>query len=96
MWIDNLSAKDVQKKDYRKIMKRQLLTIYNDMLTLALTPTRKTRIMYQSNQNHTQFTRHLKTLLDCGLLETNSDTYQTAQKGIRFIRLMTEIEDLLK
>ena len=77
-------------------MKRQLLAIYNDMLTLALTPTCKTRIMYQSNQNHTQFTKHLKTLLDCELLETNSDIYQTTKKGIRFIELMAEIEELLK
>ena len=77
-------------------MKRQLLTIYSIMLQLALTPTCKTKIMYQTNQNHTQFTRHLKTLLDCRLLETNSDTYQTTKKGIRFIELMAEIEDLLQ
>ena len=77
-------------------MKRQLLSIYKEMLAVAQTPTLKTRIMYKTNQSYTQYKKHLDELLRLGLIVNNSDTYQTTQKGIKFIELMSEIEALLR
>ena len=73
---------------------RNRLDIVRDMLVIAITKVRKTRIMYQANLNYVQLETYMKTLLDKGLLaREGGSSYLTTEKGQEFLRLYTEYLD---
>jgi predicted transcriptional regulator len=70
---------------------RDRLDIVRDMLSIASTKVRKTRIMYQANMNYAQVEKYLKTLLEEGLLERDGGScYLTTGKGKEFLRVYAD------
>jgi len=67
---------------------RNKLDIVRDMLAVASTGTKKTRIMYQANLNFVQVEKYLNTLLDGGLLmrDNGGTIYLTTEKGKEFLK----------
>lgn len=70
---------------------RDRLNIVRDMLAIASSKARKTRIMYQANMNHEQVEKYLKTLLEEGLLERDGGPcYMITRKGREFLRVYAD------
>jgi predicted transcriptional regulator len=72
---------------------RDKLDIVRDMLAIASTKVRKTRIMYQANLNYVQMEKYLKVLLEEGLLARDVDDgscYLITKKGKEFLRVYSE------
>lgn len=68
-----------------KPQRRSRLDIIADILRVALNPTLKTRIMYACNLSFKQTHYYLPLLVESGLLQQNSATYQTTEKGKGFL-----------
>ena len=74
----------------QKSVNRNRLDIVRDMLAIASTKVKKTRIMYQANLSFLQVEKYMKTLLDEGLLTRDGNggtSYLTTEKGKEFLRL---------
>jgi predicted transcriptional regulator len=72
---------------------RNKLDIVRDMLAIASTKVKKTRIMYQANLNYVQMEKYLKVLLDEGLLARDGDDgslYLITKKGREFLRVYAD------
>lgn len=70
---------------------RDRLDIVRDMLAIASSKVRKTRIMYQANMNYVQVEKYLKTLLEEGLLERDGGScYLITRKGKEFLRVYAD------
>ena len=71
---------------------RNKLDIVRDMLAIASTKAKKTKIMYQANLNYVQVEKYMKTLLDEELLACDGDGnggsfYIITDKGQEFLKL---------
>jgi len=77
-------------------MKRQRIEIMAQILAFCIHATRKTRIMYKNNLNHAQLKDYLTLLTSRHLLERNSDTYMTTEKGQRFLEAFAQLKDVLE
>jgi predicted transcriptional regulator len=70
---------------------RDRLDIVRDMLAIASSKVRKTKIMYQANMNYAQVEKYLKTLLEEGLLERDGGScYLITRKGREFLRVYAD------
>jgi predicted transcriptional regulator len=72
---------------------RDKLDIVRDMLAIASTKVKKTRIMYQANLNYLQMEKYLKLLLEEGLLAPDGDDgscYLITEKGKEFLRVYAD------
>ncbi len=72
-------------------MKRQRIEIMAQILAFCKHAKRKTRIMYKNNLNYAQLKDYLALLTSRYLLERNSDTYVTTEKGQRFLEVFTQL-----
>jgi len=52
--------------------------------------------MYKNNLNHAQLKDYLTLLTSRHLLERNSDTYMTTEKGQRFLEAFAQLKDVLE
>ena len=67
---------------------RHSLDIVRDILFVASTSVRKTRIMYQANLSYVQVKKYLHDLLEQGLLKHDEDScYLVTKKGLEFLEL---------
>ena len=67
---------------------RHSLDIVRDILFVASTSVRKTRIMYQANLSYVQVKKYLHDLLEQGLLKHDEDScYLVTDKGVEFLEL---------
>jgi len=78
------------------MQRRTSLDIFTCILTVAHKGAKKTRIQYRCNLSHKQTGKHLNTLLESKLLETQSQTYVTTEKGHKFLKVYGELKELLK
>ena len=70
------------------------LDIFAAMLRAAGEETVKTRIMHTAYVSSNQMQEYLDILLEGGLIETrNGSSYQTTEKGRRFLTIYHELED---
>lgn len=76
-------------------MKRQTYTILSEMLFVALTEIQKTRLAYSCKIRHEMCDKNITILLKNGLLEKKEDRFHTTKKGLQFIKIYQELEDLL-
>lgn len=58
----------------------------------------KTQIMYRAFLAHKQLEEHLLFLIEKGLLhyDGNTRTYGTTEKGLQFLKICNNIEDMIK
>jgi predicted transcriptional regulator len=58
----------------------------------------KTQIMYRAFLAHKQLEEHLLFLIEKGLLhyDGNTRTYRTTEKGLQFLKICNNIEELIK
>jgi predicted transcriptional regulator len=75
--------------------KRGRLEIMAEILCYCNQQKTKTNIMYKVNLNYLQLKKHLKSLTSQGLLTTNKNEYATTQKGLRFLELFSQLNDIL-
>ena len=67
---------------------RTSLDIVRDMLVVASTGVRKTKIMYKASLNYVQVQKYLRDLLKHGLLKHDGDScYSITDKGLEFLEL---------
>ena len=70
--------------------RRHRWDIWAELLTLTLKSESKAKFRYQANLNHSQFEKHLKTLIALGLLEEkanpNISAVKTTRKGKQWLR----------
>ena len=79
--------------------KRQTYDIYADILTQALKPSRKTRIMYKSNLGYNQLMKYLSTLLEKGFIEIKYNphrVFQTTEEGKEWLHVYQQLTILLR
>lgn len=70
------------------------LDIFAAMLRAAEEEAVKTRIMHMAFVSSNQMQEYLDLLLEGGLIETrNGSSYQTTEKGRRFLAVYQELED---
>lgn len=78
--------------------KRGWVNIYIDILESALTPKKKTRLMYKSNLNFVQFNAYFYDFLRKGLLEVvdvaGNPTYATTERGRTLLGVLKQAERL--
>jgi len=69
-------------------LKRNNLDIIYDILHVAQSGARKTKIVYGANLNFHLATKYLSNLIDNGLIEVHKGSiiYKTTEKGLEFIR----------
>lgn len=60
--------------------------------------TTKTKIMYSALLSYNQLKEHLTLLTEKDLLRYNKDTqtFKTTEKGLRFLQLYNQIDDIIK
>ena len=60
--------------------------------------TKKIKIMHKANLNYKQSKEHLMFLIDEDLLHYDEDaqTFKTTEKGIRFLQIYCQIDDMIK
>src|SRR5215207_7173124 len=58
----------------------------------------KTKIMYRALLSYNQLKEHLMLLTEKDLLRYNKDTqtFKTTEKGLRFLQLYNQIDDIIK
>ena len=73
---------------------RSRTDIVCQILQTANGGTTKTRIMYGAYLSYAQLKEYLGTLIENGLVEfeSESNTYRTSPKGLRFIQMYEKIE----
>lgn len=76
---------------------RTRIEIIYEMLSVCLTPTSKTHIMYRCNMSLEQLNRYLDLLVSSILLRHSPKErkYQTTEKGKEFIKQYEHLKDLL-
>ncbi len=80
--------------DGRERMRRNQFEIIAEILQIAKSGAKKTRIMYQCNLSHRMTSQLLNLLLGTGLLRTGN-SYHTTEKGLQFLQAYQSIETLL-
>jgi predicted transcriptional regulator len=74
---------------------RTSLDIVRDMLVVASTGVRKTKIMYQANLSYSQVKKYLRDLLNQGLLKHDGNSfYLITKKGLEFLELYDNYAEL--
>lgn len=68
----------------------------SQIMTLCRKPSRKTRIMYQTNLSYVQLKTYLAFLSAQGLIARDSDEFQTTSKGQRFLEAYSSLKTLLE
>ena len=76
------------------------MKIVADILVVALNGANKTRIMYRANLNFLRFNRYFSELMDKGLIaeKNTSDgrvVYRTTKKGRRFLKIISDAEEII-
>jgi predicted transcriptional regulator len=72
------------------------IDILAEMLRAAQGGALKTRIMHMAFVSSNQIQEYLDFLLDCGLIDIrDGSSYQTTERGKRFLRLYQELEDAM-
>lgn len=71
-----------------------------DILEVALTPSKKMRIMYRSNLNFARFNRYFYDLLKKGFLEEINDSngklvYKTTERGRNLLEVLKKGQELV-
>ena len=78
-------------------MKRDRIQIMSQIMALCCKPSRKTRIMYQTNLSYPQLKTYLTFLSEQELIAYEGEEFKTTQKGQMFLEafnsLMTLLED---
>jgi predicted transcriptional regulator len=83
---------------YRQIY-RDRIEIISQILEIANgNDTRKTRIMSRAFLSHSQLNNYLRILTKGDLLRYNGDmqTFKTTEKGIRFLDIRNQIDEMIK
>ncbi|MDH5390759.1 MAG: winged helix-turn-helix domain-containing protein [Candidatus Bathyarchaeota archaeon] len=75
-------------------MKRDRFEIIAEILQVAKNGAKKTHIMYQCNLSHGQTNKFLTFLLETGFIRIGK-SYDTTEKGIRFLQAYQTLELLL-
>jgi predicted transcriptional regulator len=78
---------------------RSRFEIMSKMLEIGIQGSKSTRLMYGGNLSYTQFRLYLNFLLNNGFLSPYKDEggvlYKTTEKGLKFLRAVKEIDNLL-
>ncbi|MGI0091815.1 MAG: winged helix-turn-helix domain-containing protein [Nitrososphaerales archaeon] len=81
---------------------RNRLEIINDILTVAIEGSKKTRIMYRANLSYDQLVEYLSFLLDEGLVMKVEDAesegtfiFRVSDKGKIFLKTYSELAEIL-
>jgi predicted transcriptional regulator len=91
------SSKQECKRDKLKVvrwMKRDRLKIIAEILQVAKNGAKKTHIMYQCNLSYRQTKKFLTFLLETDFLRIGN-SYDTTEKGIRFLQTYQTLELIL-
>lgn len=67
--------------------KRRRVDILADVLHVAVKGVKKTRIMNDANLSHSLLEKYLKDTVGIGLLRLNDGSYQTTEKGQKFLEM---------
>lgn len=78
-----------------KSTKRDRVEIIAEILGLCLQGKNKTNVMYGANLNYAQLQIMLKHLTSTGLLEFSSRIYITTEKGLHFLELFIEMNEVM-
>lgn len=80
--------------------RRDQLSIIANILDKAREGTRKTQIMYAANLSFAQLNEYITFLLDQGLMRQhkvdNKEIYIATVRGIIFVKMYTELHDMIK
>ena len=88
---------DTPKIQNQKPAKRDKFIIMLNILNLARTPVKRTRILYGANINFYQLTSYLDLLMKVGMIEEKelpSRSYRTTEKGLEFIKMFEQETDI--
>jgi len=77
------------------VKRRNDLEILRDILRVARTSARKSRIVYRANLNFKIVRPYLDRLMKKGLLDQDGAVYTTTLEGQRWIRMYQELETLV-
>ena len=75
-------------------IRRDKTDVYHDILESAITPVRKTRLVYGSNLNFEIIKKYIIELTTSGLLEQNGNFYTTTEKGRKYIKAQESLTKL--
>jgi predicted transcriptional regulator len=76
-------------------MKRSKLEIMAAIMSECLVPRHKTHIMYNCNLSFDQTNTYLRLLIPPKLLSRENGTYQTTDKGLRFLSAYDELSKII-
>ena len=71
--------------------RRHKLDIIAEILTLSLSGTKKTRLVYLANPNFTILRKYLKLLEEKGFVYTRDNMIYTSQEGAEFLKQYEEL-----
>ena len=74
---------------------RSKLDILAAILSAAQKETLKTHMTRTALVSTNQTEEYVGLLLDCGLIETRGNFYQTTEKGMQFLKLYQELEKIM-
>jgi len=85
----------------RKAQKRGWDSIIIDILSAALRPEKKMRIMYKANLNFDRFKKYFGDLQERGFIETVEDasgkaSYRTSERGRLLLAALKNTQDLMR
>jgi predicted transcriptional regulator len=78
-----------------KTSRRARVDIAAEILTLCDKPKTKTKIMHRANLNHSQLHNYLEELTTRNLLAPSMNKYALTGKGTRFLKLYSELNNML-
>ena len=67
--------------------KRRRIDILADILEVAVRGAKKTRIMNNANLSHSLLEKYLKYTVGVGFLQLNNGSYETTEKGRKFLEM---------
>jgi predicted transcriptional regulator len=76
--------------------RRARLDILAEILLYCEQPRTKTSVMYNTNLNHAQLKKHMKTLITQKLLEKSVNKYFTTERGYHFLELFVQLNNIIE
>ena len=81
---------------YRNMQTRSKEEILADMLEAAMSPTKKTALMFKANLNHAQLKMYLTILETNDLIRTREGSWNATEKGREFLNSYSMLMKLIE